>query len=348
MKVLSNTGESLFTVDATNIQKLSSLYELTLMQYSLSGGLGSPALQVITSKLITQSVVGGDSFIMSYCNTCTGKECVCSSKHDLVTCNSRIKGAMRAEPVTLLKNLCSIAMDYKSGELFVFSEHQTTLDKSNHKTFLPHVHKEVILVKSSESIFVQTLTGKKFPLVTSQSDTIAQVMDKILEHEGIPVEQQCLIFAGKQLETGFTVADYNISHGSILHLVLRLRGGMAHWSSSRKDYEMLHLEKFKSHPTYETVQLNVRLLNGQDIPLYIAADSSVDELKRKIIELESSFSDVDDLLIELNLYQYSCSIKDIGGSCICHLKFVRDEDLIEIGMTESERAKLLGYIYNLV
>ena len=107
---------------------------------------------------------------------------------------------------------------------------------------------------------------------------------------------------------------------------------------------MLHLEKFKSHPTYETVQLNVRLLNGQDIPLYIAADSSVDELKRKIIELESSFSDVDDLLIELNLYQYSCSIKDIGGSCICHLKFVRDEDLIEIGMTESERAKLLGYI----
>ena len=343
LQVLSNAGERLFTVDSANIQKLSSLYEQTLMNYSLSGGLGSPVMQVIMSKLVTQSVVGGDSFIMSYCNTCTGKECVCSSvsKHESATCNSRINGPMRAEPVTLLKNLCSIAMDYKSGDLFVFSEHQTTFNKSNHNTFLPHVHTEVKLV-SSDSILVHTLTGKKFPLVVSRSDTIEEVMNKIRDQEGIPLDQQRLIFAGKQLETSFTLAEYNISDGSTLHLVLRLRGGMAHWTSSRKDYEMLHLEKFKSHPTYGTVQLKVRLLNGQDIPLHIAADSPVDELKRKIIELESSFSDVDDLLTHLNLTQYSDAIKNIGGSSIFHLKFVRDGDLIEIGMTENERTKLLG------
>ena len=341
LQVLSDSGERLFTLDTTNIQKLSSLYELTLLNYSLSGGVGTPAMQVIMSKLITQSVVGGDSFIISYCNICTGKECLCYSKDDSATCNSRINGPIRAEPVTLLKNLCSIAMDYKSGELFVFSEHQSTFDQSNMKTFLPHVHTEVQLLTSFDSIFVQTLTGKKFPLVVSQSETIEEVMDKIRQQEGIPLDQQRLIFDGKQLKMGFTLADYNISHKSILHLVLILRGGMAHWTSSRNDYEMLHLEKFKSRPTYGTVQLNVRLLNGQDIPLYVAADSPVDELKRKIIELETSFSNVDDILNRLNLSKYSDDIKDIGGSCIFHLKFVRHEDLVEIGMNETERANLL-------
>lgn len=345
LQVLSNTGESLFTVDTKNIQKLSSLYKQTLINYSLYGGIGSPAIQVITSKLITQSIVGGDSFIMSYCNTCTGKECVCCSKDNSVTCNSGINdGPMRAEPVTLLKNLSHIAMDYKLGELFVFSENQITFDQSNNNTFLPHVHTEVRLVTSFDSIFIQTLTGKKFQLVVSQSDTIEEVTNKIRHHEGIPLDQQRLIFAGKQLENSFTLAEYNISDQSTLHLVLRLRGGMAHWTSSRKDYEMLHLEKFKFHPIYETVQLNVRLLNGQDIPLHIATDCTVDELKRKIIELESSFSYVDDLLTHLNLTQYIDAIKDIGGSSIFNLKFVLDEDLVEIGMTDTERKKLLGAI----
>jgi len=82
-------------------------------------------------------------------------------------------------------------------------------------------------------------------------------------------------------------------------------------------------------------------LNGQDITLYVAADSPVDELKIKIIELETSFSNVDDILNRLNLSKYSDDIKDIGGSCIFHLKFVRNEDLVEIGMNETERAKLL-------
>jgi ubiquitin len=133
----------------------------------------------------------------------------------------------------------------------------------------------------SFQIFLKTLTGKTITLEVNSEMDIATVKEIIQDEEDILPDQQRLIFSGMQLENNRTLSDYNIQKETTIHLVLRLRGGMYHFTSGRQNFNNL------SYGSAEAVK-NVLAFKFEDMSQTQHLPSS--ELQDSILQTQTILS----------------------------------------------------------
>ncbi len=186
-------------------------------------------------------------------------------------------------------------------------------------------------------LFVKTLTGKTVSIEVEEGESIEDVKAKIAEKEGIPPEQQRLIFGGQQLQDSKTLDDYDVGDDSTLHLVLRLRGGM---------------------------QLFVKTLTGKTVSIEVEEGESIEDVKAKIAEKEGIPPEQQRLIFGGQQLQDSKTLDDydVGDDSTLHLvlrlrggettrnkvmkalgkgSFEVDEDFVKknlVGLTNADRS----------
>jgi hypothetical protein len=120
---------------------------------------------------------------------------------------------------------------------------------------------EVPLICDDFPICIKSLTGKETSINVHHKMIVSELKDIIEKMDQTPIDQQRLVYNGKQLEDERTLDYYGINAESVVHIILRIRGGMFHETSARKDFEMVGIEpKWVCIDTIAELEEKIRLL----------------------------------------------------------------------------------------